>query len=73
MGSEIWAPNHLKLGQKYSDLEWSGFQMVRTIAVLVDTARPYNIGEFEIQSSKGTDFKLLDFRSPLYSLCYGAT
>ena len=59
MGSEIWKPNllkswqmaaifsknHLKSGQKLSDFEWSGFQMVGAVAI----AKPW---PFEIWPSK---------------------
>ena len=33
MGSEILKPSRLKSGQKCPDFEWSGFQMVGTIAM----------------------------------------
>ena len=32
--------NHLKSGQKRPDFEWSGFQLVGTIALAIAKARP---------------------------------
>ena len=61
MGSEIRKPNHLKSGQKRLDFEWSGFQMVETIALYIAKTQL-----FEIRPSKSVDFKWSDFRSPLY-------
>ena len=52
--------NHLKSLQKCLDFKWSGFRMVGAIAIA--KTQP-----FEIQPSKSPDFKLSDFRSPLYT------
>ena len=55
--------NHFKSAQKCPDFEWSGFQMLGTIAIA--KAQP-----FEIRPSKSLDFwmfldfKWSDFRSP---------
>ena len=38
--------NHLKSGQKRPGSEWSGFQMVLTIAIAIAKVRPYAIQTF---------------------------
>ena len=60
---EIWTNghhfvvNHLKSGPKSLDFQWSGFQMVGTIAIVIAKAQPFEIGPFEIRPSKIPDFK----------------
>ena len=64
--------NHLKSGQKCLHFEWSGFQMVGTIAVAIAKARPFENRTIWNPTFEKTgfqmflDFEWLDFRSSLY-------
>ena len=66
--------NHLKSRHKHPDFEWSGLQMVGTIALAITKAVPFENWTIDIRPSKiknsgfqmFLDFKWFDFRSLLY-------
>ena len=61
--------NHLKSGQKHPDFEWSGFQMVGTIAIAIAKAGPFKNWIIWNPTFKKSgiqmfpDFKWSDFKS----------
>ena len=60
----LFVKSHLKSGQKRPDFEWSGFQMVETIAIA--KARPFENWTIRIPTFKKFGFQMFpDFRSPL--------
>ena len=56
--------NHLKFRQKRPDFEWSGFQMVGTIAIAIGKARLFENWTIWNTTSKKSGFQMVGFQIP---------
>ena len=64
MGSKIRKPNHLKSGQKRLYFEWSGLQMVGTIATAIAKGLPFENWTIWNPTLKKYKFQMVRFQIP---------